>query len=112
MDCQNINEAAKMATELYREAIAVPFMAKFVVFGKRHEQQEARLRVFCMTDDKMDKTLETQEHFAEIARSRDVEVIECYLLYCWGYSSCNNLYSSSTTQNLIVQNAKNFSPTM
>ena len=63
-----------MATELYREAIAVPFMAKFVVFSKRHEQQEARLRVFCMTDDKMDKTLETQEHFNEIARSRDVEV--------------------------------------
>ena len=74
MDCQNINEAAKMATELYREAIAVPFMAKFVVFAKHHAAEEARLRVFCMTDDKMDKTLESQEHFQEIARSRDVEV--------------------------------------
>ena len=63
-----------MATELYREAIAVPFMAKFVVFAKHHAAEEARLRVFCMTDDKMDKTLESQEHFQEIARSRDVEV--------------------------------------
>jgi len=63
-----------MATDLYREAILVPFMSKFVVFGKRHEPTEARLRVFCMTDDKVDKTLESQEHFTEIARSRDVEV--------------------------------------
>lgn len=55
-----------MATELYRETISVPFMAKFVVFSKRHDAYEARLRVFCMTDDKMDKTLETQEQFNEI----------------------------------------------
>ena len=74
MDCQNINDAAKMASELYREAIAVPFMSKFVVFARRREPQEAQLRVFCMTDDKMDKTLELQEHFSEVARSRDVEV--------------------------------------
>lgn len=36
---------------------------------------EARLRIFCMTDDKEDKTLEHQEHFTEVAKSRDVEVI-------------------------------------
>ena len=63
-----------MATDLYRETILVPFMSKFVVFAKRHEPTEARVRVFCITDDKVDKTLETQEHFTEIARSRDVEV--------------------------------------
>lgn len=74
MDCQSIGEASKMATDLYREAILVPFMSKFVVFAKRHEPTEARLRVFCVTDDKVDKTLESQEHFVEIARSRDVEV--------------------------------------
>ena len=28
MDCRNVGEATKMATELYREAIHVPFMAK------------------------------------------------------------------------------------
>lgn len=59
-----------------REAIHVPFMAKFVVFAKRVEPLEARLRVFCMTDDKEDKTLEFQEHFTEVAKSRDVEVLE------------------------------------
>ncbi|GFG34153.1 hypothetical protein Cfor_05598, partial [Coptotermes formosanus] len=76
MDCRNIGEATKMATELYKEAIHVPFMAKFVVFAKRVDVLEARLRVFCMTDDKEDKTLEHQEHFTEVAKSRDVEVLE------------------------------------
>merc|ERR1712008_206978 len=76
MDCRNVAEATKMATELYREAIHVPFMAKFCVYSKRHESLEARLRVFCMTDDKEEKTLEGQEHFNEIAKSRDVEVLE------------------------------------
>lgn len=28
MDCRNIGESAILATELYREAILVPFMAK------------------------------------------------------------------------------------
>lgn len=51
-------------------------MAKFVVFAKRVEPLEARLRVFCMTDDKEEKTLEYQEHFTEVAKSRDVEVLE------------------------------------
>lgn len=51
-------------------------MAKFVVFAKRIDPLEARLRVFCMTDDKEDKTLEYQEHFTEVAKSRDVEVLE------------------------------------
>lgn len=59
---------------MYREIICVPYMAKFVVFAKSHDPIEARLRCFCMTDDKVDKTLEQQEHFAEVARSRDVEV--------------------------------------
>ncbi|KAI4469652.1 ankyrin repeat and protein kinase domain-containing protein [Holotrichia oblita] len=76
MDCRNIGDATKMATELYKEAIHVPFMAKFVVFAKRIDPLEARLRVFCMTDDKEDKTLEHQEHFTEVAKSRDVEVLE------------------------------------
>lgn len=51
-------------------------MAKFVVFAKRVDPLEARLRVFCMTDDKEDKTLEHQEYFTEVAKSRDVEVLE------------------------------------
>ncbi|XP_028967211.1 ankyrin-2 [Galendromus occidentalis] len=76
IDCRQITDVTKFATELYHEAVLVPFMAKFVVFAKRHELLEAQLRVFCMTDDREDKTLENQEHFAEVAKSRDVEVLE------------------------------------
>merc|ERR1712088_594319 len=76
MDCRNVGEATKMVTSLYKEAIHVPFMAKFLVFAKRYEILDARLRVFCMTDDKEEKTLEHQEHFHEVAKSRDVEVME------------------------------------
>lgn len=56
-------------------------MAKFVVFAKRVDPMEARLRVFCMTDDREDKTLEQQEHFTEVAKSRDVEVLENKIQY-------------------------------
>lgn len=65
-----------MSFSFPREAIHVPFMAKFVVFAKRTDPLEARLRVFCMTDDREDKTLEHQEHYTEVAKSRDVEVLE------------------------------------
>ena len=44
------------------------------MFAKRHDPLEGRVRVFCMTDDKEEKTLEQQEHFVEVAKSRDVEV--------------------------------------
>ncbi|XP_046809216.1 ankyrin-2 isoform X9 [Lucilia cuprina] len=76
MDCRNISEATKMATELYKEVIHVPFIAKFVVFAKKVEPFEARLRVFCMTDDREDKTLEKMELYTQVAKSRDVEVLE------------------------------------
>lgn len=76
MDCRNITEACKMATELYTHMAFVPFMVKFVVFAKRTDANEAKLSVFCMTDDKEDKTLEQQEHFTEVAKSRDVEILE------------------------------------
>uniref|UniRef100_A0A0K2T181 Putative LOC100642686 [Bombus terrestris] n=1 Tax=Lepeophtheirus salmonis TaxID=72036 RepID=A0A0K2T181_LEPSM len=81
IDCRNVSEVIKMATELYREAIHVPFMAKFLVYSKRQDPNESSLRVFCITDDKEDKTLESQEHFIEVAKSRDVEVLEGKLNY-------------------------------
>lgn len=62
------------ANLLYRELMAVPYMAKFVIFAKMSEAREGRLRCYCMTDDKTDKTLELHENFAEVARSRDIEV--------------------------------------
>lgn len=54
--------------------MAVPYMARFVIFAKMNEAREGRLRCYCMTDDKMDKTLELHENFTEVARSRDIEV--------------------------------------
>ncbi|XP_063707061.1 ankyrin-3-like isoform X2 [Culicoides brevitarsis] len=81
MDCRNISDATKMASELYSHMAHVPFMAKFVIFAKRVDPQEAQVRVFCMTDDKEDKTLEQQEHFTEVAKSRDIEVCEGRNIY-------------------------------
>lgn len=81
MDCRNVSNATNMASQLYNEASHVPFMAKFVVYAKRVSSFEARLRVFVMTDDREDKTLEHQEHFTEVAKSRDVEVLEGKPIY-------------------------------
>ncbi|XP_029018014.1 ankyrin-1a isoform X14 [Betta splendens] len=75
-DCPRTAEAVAFANLLYRELSAVPYMAKFVVFAKMNELREGRLRCYCMTDDKMDKTLEQHENFTEVARSRDIEVME------------------------------------
>ncbi|XP_030214304.1 ankyrin-1a isoform X7 [Gadus morhua] len=75
-DCPRTAEAVAFANLLYRELSAVPYMAKFVVFAKMNEVREGRLRCYCMTDDKMDKTLEQHENFNEVARSRDIEVME------------------------------------
>ncbi|XP_071664236.1 ankyrin-2 isoform X4 [Patagioenas fasciata] len=86
IDCRQTQESVTFASQVYREIICVPYMAKFVVFAKSHDPIEARLRCFCMTDDKVDKTLEQQENFSEVARSRDVEVLEGKPIYvdCFG----------------------------
>lgn len=80
-DCHQIPETVSLASQLYRELICVPYLAKFVVFTKMNDTVEARLRCFCMTDDKVDKTLEQQENFEEVARSKDIEVGLCNLSY-------------------------------
>jgi len=65
----------KLAGQLYGEVIAVPYMAKFVVFAKRQDEKHGLLRVFVVTDDKLDKTVESHQRFLEVARSDDVEVM-------------------------------------
>nr|CAH8861327.1 unnamed protein product [Trichobilharzia regenti] len=76
MDCPAVHEAAELAGRLYAEATLVPYMGKFVVFTKRLDTDEALVRCFCVTDDKVDKTLECQEGFEVCAASPEVEVIE------------------------------------
>uniref|UniRef100_A0A672FQF7 Ankyrin UPA domain-containing protein n=1 Tax=Salarias fasciatus TaxID=181472 RepID=A0A672FQF7_SALFA len=88
IDCRQVQESVNFSTQVYREIICVPYMAKFVIFAKTHDPIEARLRCFCMTDDKIDKTLEQQENFTEVARSRDVEVLEGKPIYA---DCCGNL---------------------
>lgn len=63
----------------------MPYLAKFVVFAKMNDPVEARLRCFCMTDDKVDKTLEQQENFEEVARSKDIEVMSHFLQHLMYY---------------------------
>ncbi|XP_037709722.1 ankyrin-3 isoform X1 [Drosophila subpulchrella] len=81
MDCRNVVDAGRMATELYSHLTKVPFLVKFVVYAKRLSKTEAKFSVFCMTDDKEDKTLEQQEYFTEVAKSRDIEVLQDQTIY-------------------------------
>lgn len=85
-DCHQVLETVGLATQLYRELICVPYMAKFVIFAKMNDPVESNLRCFCMTDDKVDKTLEQQENFEEVARSKDIEV---YFLLTAGFLLVN-----------------------
>lgn len=75
-----------------------PCVCRFVVFAKRIDNNEARLRVFCMTDDKEDKTLESQEHFTEVAKSRDVEVNAFTVVA----TASDILFENKTHRNVIV----------
>ncbi|CAF3576618.1 unnamed protein product [Rotaria sordida] len=81
IDAQGIPDVLKLAHEIYREAILVPYMSRFIVFAKRHDINEALVRLFCITDDKENKTLEMQEHFTEIAKSKEVEVVNGNSIY-------------------------------
>ncbi|XP_069373766.1 ankyrin-3-like isoform X35 [Paralichthys olivaceus] len=99
-DCHQIPETVGLAMQLYRELICVPYMAKFVVFAKTNDPVESRLRCFCMTDDKVDKTLEQQENFEEVARSKDIEVLEGRPIYVDCYGNVSPLTKSG--QQLVL----------
>ncbi|OCT86487.1 hypothetical protein XELAEV_18020172mg [Xenopus laevis] len=75
-DCPRTAEAVSFSTQLYKELSAVPYTARFVVFAKMSDGREGRLRCYCMTGDKLEKTLEQHENFTEVARSREIEVLE------------------------------------
>ena len=54
----------------------MPYQAKFFVFGKRHDEQQALVRAFLMLDDKHDPCLENQLNFSLISKSRDISVLD------------------------------------
>jgi len=69
------DEMITLASKVYNEALAIPIMARFVIFTRSHHETEAQLRVLCITEDFDASTaLECQEKFHEIARSDPVEV--------------------------------------
>jgi len=69
------DQVISLASKVYNEAVAVPVVARFVVFTRSHHETEAQLRVLCITEDfDASTTLECQEQFHEIARSDPVEV--------------------------------------
>uniref|UniRef100_A0A0X3PWI0 Death domain-containing protein n=1 Tax=Schistocephalus solidus TaxID=70667 RepID=A0A0X3PWI0_SCHSO len=74
--CPEVTSTVPVAMRLYDEVASVPYMGKFIVFAKRPEVDEALIRCFCITDDKVDKTLECQEGFDLVAASNEVEVID------------------------------------
>lgn len=76
VNCLPSADSVAIAERIYEEAMLVPYMARFVVLAKSINTEETKLRVFCITDEKSEKTLENQEHFIEIARSRDMEVLK------------------------------------
>ena len=54
-----------------------------------------------MTDDREDKTLEVQEHFTEVAKSRDVEV-RSYIILSLAFSNISKLDKLLDENNLLV----------
>ncbi|KAK7901908.1 hypothetical protein WMY93_018677 [Mugilogobius chulae] len=104
-DCHQIPETVSLASQLYRELICVPYLAKFVVFAKMN--------------DIVDKTLEQQENFEEVARSKDIEVLEGKPIFIDCYGNLSPLTKSghqlvfnffSFKENRLPFNVKRYGP--
>ena len=105
METRNPDNVTSDARLLYRKLTAVPYLVKIVVFAKVNpEGTEARLRIFCISDDNIQKTLEQQTGFVEVARSRDVEVCEGRPVHVrWGQLE---YFCFSITSVLIAEKCK------
>lgn len=67
-------EVVELASRVYHESMSVPYVGRFIVYGRRHHPEEAQLRCLCLTDDPIEKTLEAQEGFQLLATGPQVEV--------------------------------------
>ncbi|KAL3317693.1 Ankyrin-2 [Cichlidogyrus casuarinus] len=76
VDCPDSSQVIELATKLYRLSTSVPYIGRFVVYGRRHHEEEAQLRCLCLIDDDEDKTLECQEGFDLVAAGPEVEVVQ------------------------------------
>ncbi|TGZ70996.1 hypothetical protein CRM22_002880 [Opisthorchis felineus] len=76
VDCPNTTEVVELASRVYHESLSVPYIGRFIVYGRRHHPEEAQLRCLCLTDDPIAKTLEQQEGFHLLATGPQVEVLD------------------------------------
>ncbi|CAD5124042.1 DgyrCDS12350 [Dimorphilus gyrociliatus] len=65
-----------LINRLYNRISSIPYLVNFVCFSKRFSKYRGQLRLFCISDDKLDKTLEGQENFEKIVTSKLIEVGE------------------------------------
>jgi len=76
-DKQRTPEAAMtLANRLYEESILVPYLARLSVFCRENFPKAwvHTLRVYCMTDDKAEKVIQSLQGFRPLVISGDVEV--------------------------------------
>lgn len=93
IDCRQIAETPKFANLVYQKAIEVPFLVKFITYAKQVSLAEYELRMFILTDDKEEKTLEQLENYVEIAKSKLVEINQystCYLEFAGNFQPIAN----------------------
>lgn len=93
IDCIQTADSPKYASLIYQKAIEVPFLVKFVIYCKQVSLVEYELRMFILTDDKEEKTLEQLENYVEIAKSKLVEVNQysvCYLEFAGNFKPVAN----------------------
>jgi len=73
-----VADVSRRANQLFYRLLSIPFLAKFVVFARAPSDgchpQATRLHIFCVTDDKLDKTLERRQKYHEVARSQLLQV--------------------------------------
>lgn len=65
---------------MFQSTMRVPYMARFVLYGKRgeHHPEEYAVRVVCLTEPERPdhQALEIQEEFKELAKSEFVEIVD------------------------------------
>ena len=68
-------ELEQLVADVYREVVAVPYLANVTVFGRRHSSVDGRLQLFCMTDERsVGKTLERRDGYVKVASFHNMEV--------------------------------------
>ena len=73
----------ELADQIFAKLMQIPFLSKFVVFARRTSPTEARVRLLCLTDDKVEKTLEKYEKYKDVAQSASVQVDYFVLRRMW-----------------------------